>query len=608
MKRYPHWIYPARGSQIPAAVVCVEVDTKASRRVPGPCVEHPTLVRWAAHSATRGGNDYVKARDTAGRAPEEFWALLARLAKKHSPVWVFCSRAPRVWSSLGLWDALELGAFSVSGSGQLPGSAAGAGSPHPVLGYLVLEDPVNAVQLRTTEFPGKVVMVDLRNYGLFLDNDNTTAVQRLGRAFRFVTSMIAAIGSGKLGSLQITAAAQALFTYRRRFLTHALHAHNHPQATVLEDEAYHGGRCEALRLGTVPGPVYYLDYSSLYASVAREADVPVQLKWYEEYREPAESMSLRDDPPDVADVLVETHEPLYPYAANGLVVFPVGEFRTKLAGAELARALERGHVHRVYRAAWYHKRPALREFMSYFLTRREDCRREGWKDLEGWVKRLLVGLVGKMGQRGTCWEDCVGEGWLEPWDSWTQDDADGNPTRYRCVAGRVQRQVKERWASESVPAVAAWVTAGARAKLTQALACAGWEECYYCDTDSVMCSALGYGRLVSAGLVGNGEPGKLRLEDVCQNAEIRGWKCYTAGDREACSGVPRGTLDKSGSLFYRWLTVWLADSLKTHRAPSGERKLVRAHCGRVYRHGVETSTGWVRPFVLPEELNLIRSK
>lgn len=608
MKRYAHWLQPAKRSVYPQAIVCVEVEVSYHESSPPMTTQAATLRSWMAHTATRSGSDYVKAKDYNGNSAERFWELLAGLARKHSPVWVFTSRAPRAWSALDIWGAIERGVFSHDGIDTLAAPGKPQNKRAPSHGYLVLDDPVNAVQLRPVAFPGKVVMVDLRNYGIHLDLEKLHATDRLVRSFQFVTGMLAALDAGELGSLQITVSSQAMTTLRRRFLTHALYAHNHPQALLLENEAYHGGRCEAYRIGVVKGPLYFTDFTSLYGAMGAEHSVPVQLRWYQEFTPPCEGHSLRDDPPDFADCLIETPSPYYPFARNNLVVYPVGEFRTTLCGPELASALLAGHVQRVYRAAWYHKRPALEAFCKYFLAKRVQLKSDGMSDLETWVKRLLVGLVGKLGQRGTSWEDVPDKTWLEPWDSWIADWREQKNVRWRAIAGRVQRQEKALWSPDAIPSAAAFITSAARNRLLTAILTARWENVFYCDTDSLLTNRDGYDRLCKAGIVKLGEAGYLRLEEQCSSAEIRGWKSYTAGSKEANSGIPRGTLDTASSLFYRWLTLWIADSVKTHAAPTGQRKLIRAHANRIYRHGVISKTGAVRPFLLPKELGRIKGE
>src|SRR5262249_6580750 len=148
-------------------------------------------------------------------------------------------------------------------------------------------------------------------------------------------------------------------------------------------------------------------------------------------------------------------------------------------------------------------------------------------------------------------------------------------TRYRVLAGHTQREEPAQWGAESVPSIAAWITSAGRWELTRALAQAGWKDCYYCDTDSLMCHPIAERNLRSQQMCDETEPGKLRTVEVSDGALIHGWKSYVAGSKSACSGIPKGTADRQGQTVYAWFTSWVASALRSRQRPTAKRTLVR---------------------------------
>ena len=123
---------------------------------------------------------------------------------------------------------------------------------------------------------------------------------------------------------------------------------------ALERRAYFGGRSEAFRLGNIDGgPFYKLDINSMYPSVMVDAPVPLALKAVYSYVSKAELRAALRSSLVVADVEVQTEDPIYPRVIDGRLCFPVGRFTTSLCTPELRYALNRGHIARVGGMATY---------------------------------------------------------------------------------------------------------------------------------------------------------------------------------------------------------------------------------------------------------------
>jgi hypothetical protein len=157
--------------------------------------------------------------------------------------------------------------------------------------------------------------------------------------------------------------------YRTRFMPpehHQLPVH-HNYRPLLDDEeaAAHGGRREAWRHGTIPGPIEEWDYSHAHAHIALERlpVAPESSAWYDPVAaERGEYIFLHR-------VLVRTEVPCLPYQhpVQGRV-FPVGRFPVVCWGNELAMALEAGAEVIEHRGRWaYRAEPALAEWGEWLL-------------------------------------------------------------------------------------------------------------------------------------------------------------------------------------------------------------------------------------------------
>jgi len=170
---------------------------------------------------------------------------------------------------------------------------------------------------------------------------------------------------------------------------------------------------------------------------------------------------------------------------------------------------------------------------------------------------MMNAVVGKLCARGKIWQDCPDLFYPEPWYQWPQLADDGKTVeQYRTIAWRVQRQAVEGEGDETVPAVAAWIYSLGRVRLWDWMSIIPTDEVYYCDTDSIWTSRAGFDRLVSAGQVGDGELGRLRLVETHAWARFYGHKHYETPRGVVCAGVPRNGLVRADN---GW-TYWASDS------------------------------------------------
>ncbi|GAG78301.1 unnamed protein product, partial [marine sediment metagenome] len=91
------------------------------------------------------------------------------------------------------------------------------------------------------------------------------------------------------------------------------------------------------------GQSYYkLDVNGLYAYCMAGSPHPQKLLKVVKARNPDELFRLMDRWLAIADVVVETDQPYYPYRTKSENYFPIGIFRTQLTTPELRIAMSKG--------------------------------------------------------------------------------------------------------------------------------------------------------------------------------------------------------------------------------------------------------------------------
>jgi len=371
-----------------------------------------------------------------------------------------------------------------------------------------------------------------------------------------------------------------------------------PRALALARDSYHGGRTEAFRIGRVKGPIYVLDVNSMYPYVMRERDYPTVLKAHLINPTASEMARWLDSKCVVARCLVKTRVPAYAVVSKGKLVFPVGQFHAVLTTPHLFRAIQSGDLVSVSEAAVYDKAPVFTRFVDELYSLRLAA---GKKDnaVESYLLKILMNsLYGKFGQKGGVWTK-VGD--TEDWSVKTWIDYDleeGTQVRMRQLAGIVQQRQTDGESWSSHPAIAAHVTAYARAYLWSIIDRAGRENVVYCDTDSVWVNRKGYLRLRAR--VHKSDIGALKLEHVYPWIVVHGAKDYETPDAWKCKGVSHKAkwVGERTVVQEQWSSLVGLIGAGSLSAP--RTRLVRKTLERVYDKGRVLPSGHVLPLTLCE--------
>lgn len=642
MSRYPHMLQRLTGCASPSQILALCAEWEWDEAPGLPQTQAARLTAWHGIGAQGRAGHYGPDRHASGIEIAALWAAIDARLKKGGTLWAFSPDAPCVWAMLGLWDQLESGALRLAGedyrdnnggnyaalsavqetsqatarqadggtgadvrqlSGSVPSQGASLRSAAVQrgarrMGYAVLECPPFVLDCRRPGLTGTLRIVDVANYGATIGARSMPCAERARLTMDFVRGMIGVVNSNGLGGLRATVGSQSRAAFLAAHLTELMQCHCDLQALTLETESYYAGRCEAFRLGEVPGEVWHLDVTAMYASIYATLEVPVALTCVQRDLAAWQVLGVEAQNGCIADVTLRTDEPCYPFRDDErrLCIWPVGEFRTTLAGAELAQALREKHVQQIHSIAYYLTAPALASYANCVLALRAEYAGQG--PLSSWAKMLGNCIVGKFAQRDRRWVNDRSNRAHQVWDAWWGEDPLAEIVRWRAVADTVQREESGGWSDDAIPAVSAFICAAARMRLLAMIRCAGWDQVYYCDTDSLFTSALGLGRLREAGWVKPGAPGFLRIESCATGLAIGGIKDYTVNGRRVKAGYPVDAEAQDCEGGAVWIGVGVSGCCRAQRRPAALRHAVPFNFLSAYRHGLPSNDGKVRPIRL----------
>jgi hypothetical protein len=341
-----------------------------------------------------------------------------------------------------------------------------------------------------------------------------------------------------LGDFAITGAGQAWNAYRHKFMDVQIGIHNRADAIDLERASYRGGRVEVFQTGEFNGQHYYkLDVNGLYAYVKADSPHPQKLLKIVRARNPDELFTLLQRWLAIADVVVDTDKPYYPYKSRSGNFFPTGVFHTQLCTPELRIAIAEGHLRAIGEVALYEPADLFSEYINTLTPLRQQYKAAGDTGRSLICKLLRNSLYGKFAQRGYK-QEVLGDAPLDEVSvrRWVQAE-----TGDRCVdwtfGGKTIRQYYEGESFDSFPAVSAHTAAYAREHMLMLLDLAGWENVLYMDTDSLIVGEKGFKRLECAR--DNLRLGHLKVEGVTTNLEILAKKAYRFGGRDTIKGIKK---------------------------------------------------------------------
>jgi len=350
-----------------------------------------------------------------------------------------------------------------------------------------------------------------------------------------------------------TIAGLSLKAFRTKFLKHRIFIHANPEVDNLELKAYYGGRCEAFVINRVLNPVFKLDINSMYPFVMREYKYPINLIAYKkDIPIGVLKRYLRRGYLAIAKVMLNTPEPAYPYRKKDKLIFPIGKFITYLSTPELIYALKNNHIVKVYEVAIYKGEKIFKDYIDYFYNKRLEAKKEGNEAYAYFYKIFMNSLYGKFAQRVRKLEYKVKHDDVDYYKMKVLiNEKPYDEIRVYNISLFISKE--DELSNHSFPAIASHITAYARMYLYDLIKKAGFENVYYCDTDSLFVNEEGYNRLKD--FIDDKELGKLKLEEVGE-CIIWGAKNYKFNETRKIKGIPKKSEYKDGAYWWWQFERW----------------------------------------------------
>lgn len=291
----------------------------------------------------------------------------------------------------------------------------------------------------------------------------------------------------QLGSWTLTGSAGGWNTWR--------HKTTDPLPLIVPDElqtaadrqAIYGGRREAFRHGTLSGgPWVLLDFVAAYPTIAAHFPLPAARQGNFDSLPLDTSLLCGDQYGVIAECVVRLQAPRYPVRVRGRVVYPIGEFRTVLAGPELAEARSRGELVSIG-PGWLHKlSPHMRQWARWVLDCSDAtksavppvCRRA----VKHWG-RAVIGKTAAKGWQTRPLETLGGTGWdyRPAWNAELQA-----ASHLIDICGVAAEVISTGDGDNAYPAILAWVESWTRVYLARLMDDIGPEHVITCDTDGLI--------------------------------------------------------------------------------------------------------------------------
>src|SRR5215469_184743 len=209
MKRYPHYWWKLRGKYCPGRLAVLDCDT-----APGtagndgqPCPDRVT--RWSLCTADMRNGVRVGGQQHSGDAPLNLWRTVARLCSSREVTWIWIPEALTKLIALGFFAMLELGEMKLCGRDWTHDRGDGRTGEDRPDGLMVIQDPPTLISCRPRGTEGKILFLDVRNYGVEPYASTHDIRSRISGYMEGVLSIVRSLRQDRAVSLRGTAASQA---------------------------------------------------------------------------------------------------------------------------------------------------------------------------------------------------------------------------------------------------------------------------------------------------------------------------------------------------------------------------------------------------------------
>lgn len=620
MKRFPHFLPKNKASQIPSNCLWFDTETKSKTDKLGREEQH-LWFGYACYQRRIKGTEWEAEQWLRFTEIGPFWEWVIARCRAKTRLYLFCHNGAFDLPVMDAFEQLPKHGFRLTSAVAdappliLTWKRGGTGCPEykrlrEEIGPSVKPKPLETIKFVDTLNIWRLPLdsigqsVGVRKLSMPQDNSPQDEWEDYGkRDVEVIQSVTKAwfkfIRENDLGGFSPTLASQSFNAYRHRFMPHPIFIDANPNAIELSRGSYVGGRVECFKIGRYTGEFYYIDVNSMYPSVMVSNKFPCRLVSVYKRPRPDEIEHWLKDHAMIVDCDIETDAPAYPVILNNKLMFPIGRFRVSLAKPEFEYAYRHGHVKNMHQIALYESAPLFKDFITEIYNMRLAAKEAG-DEINSWLYKILMNsLYGKFGQRGRVYETVES---CDPNEIWSRPSINmdtGVRTNMRAFGGIVQHQMNDGESRESHPAIASHVTSAARMLLWNAIAKAGRDHVYYCDTDSMVVDAEGYARMHDD--IDDSKLGKWKLERQLSDLVIHGCKDYEFDDIIRTKGVRASALWIAPNRVEQVQFLGLAALLKEGQLRAPVVRQMTKTLKRVYDKARVYPSGDTSPWILPDD-------
>ena len=449
--------------------------------------------------------------------------------------------------------------------------------------------------------------------------------------YRFLQTFLDFLEKHDLSKLKTTISATALNTFKHRFnneKTNPIYIHAWENAVILERKSYRGGISDCLKVGKFKGELKKLDVNSMYPEIMRNNKLPNKLIYYgnKETGKDLKQILLNHikDFHVIADVEIELPEKYAHILTHGTpldgfkkCMFLQGTFRETIGTPEIEYVLKHGKIKKIYELSVYTKEYIFTEYIDFFYNKRLEYA-ESNPCFALLCKSFMNNLSGKFGQKQYHQTLITKESKTKKIGGWTdyQHDIKDNLIEKQYVQfNRTLWEVKkpDGNARDSFVAISSIITSFARMKLINFMEIAKKENCYYCDTDSLIVNLGGFKNLSK--WVDKNKLGYLKVEGTSHISEFIAPKFYVFEDESKCKGVRKNKVKLDGSIIERHQVLEDNDkelvvrqdqfqsfnsSIKKNNTSCIKVKNITKRIKKFYDKGVVDKQGCITPYFLSD--------
>lgn len=401
----------------------------------------------------------------------------------------------------------------------------------------------------------------------------------------------------RLGKFSMTKASQAFTAYRHRFMSHKITLHKKLEATLLERDAYMGGRVECFRLGEQEGgPFVALDVNSMYMFVMKIMEYPWEIVEWNVHMDLERYHDILKKYCVIAEVEIDTPEPAFAVRREGKTIFPVGNFVCFLCTTGMKYALEHEYIKKMIRVAVYRKANLFSEYVDYFHALRLRYKEDNDEVMELLTKYMENALYGKFAEKKVIrdeYEEFTGRKY---WREEILNIDSGELTIITNLMNKVIVQYSEGEGDNAFSGLSAHITENARFVLWEIIQGIGVPWVLYCDTDSIIIQEYNLQRIQWP--LSETELGGLKIQERSKRLYIGGAKNYRTDKNRKIKGIPGTAIEVAPDVFEFDVFRRQDAHLRQGQISGTQVSQVTRKLTHMYDKGIIHDDGRVTPFQL----------